>query len=46
MTALPEQELAARQRRRAKNLALAIALVALAVLFYLITIVKITGNLS
>lgn len=34
------------RRRRSKNIALALALVALAVLFYLITIVKLTGNVS
>jgi hypothetical protein len=34
------------RRRRAKNIALALALVGLVVLFYLITIVKLTGNVS
>jgi len=33
-----------RKRRRVKNIALAVALVALAGLFYLITIVKLTGS--
>ena len=32
------------KRRRVKNIALALALVALAGLFYLITIVKLTGS--
>ena len=32
------------KRRRAKNIALALVLVGLAALFYLITIVKLTGN--
>ena len=32
-----------RKRRRAKNIALALVLAALAALFYLITIVKMTG---
>jgi hypothetical protein len=32
------------KRRRAKNIALALVLVALAALFYLITIVKLTGS--
>jgi hypothetical protein len=32
------------KRRRAKNIALALILVALAGLFYLITIVKLTGS--
>jgi hypothetical protein len=32
------------KRRRVKNIALALALVALAALFYLITIVKLTGS--
>jgi hypothetical protein len=35
---------AERRRRRQKNLAVGLGLVALCVLFYLITIVKITGN--
>ncbi len=35
-----------RRRRRGKNIAVALALVALVVLFYLITIVKLTGNVS
>ncbi len=34
------------RRRRGKNIAVALALVALVVLFYLITIVKLTGNVS
>ena len=32
------------KRRRAKNIALAVVLVGLAALFYLITIVKLTGS--
>jgi hypothetical protein len=32
------------KRRRAKNIALALVLVAFAALFYLITIVKLTGS--
>ena len=39
MTVSEEQK-----RRRAKNIALALVLVGLAALFYLITIVKLTGN--
>ena len=35
-----------RRRRRGKNIAVALALVALVVLFYLITVVKLTGNVS
>lgn len=34
------------RRRRAKNIALAALLCALVVLFYLITVVKLTGNVS
>jgi hypothetical protein len=34
------------KRRRAKNIALALVLLGLAGLFYLITIVKLTGNVS
>ena len=34
------------RRRRNKNIALAVILAALVALFYLITIVKITGNAS
>ena len=37
---LSEQE----KRRRAKNIAIALILAALAALFYLITIVKLTGS--
>jgi len=37
---------AERRRRRQKNLAVALGLLALCVLFYLITIVKIGGSLS
>ena len=33
-------------RRRAKNIALALILAALAALFYLITIVKLSGNVA
>ena len=36
----------ASRRRCAKNVALAAALCALVVLFYLVTIVKLTGNVS
>ena len=39
MTVSEEQK-----RRRAKNIALAVVLVGLAALFYLITIVKLTGS--
>ena len=39
MTASEDQK-----RRRAKNIALAVVLVGLAALFYLITIVKLTGS--
>jgi hypothetical protein len=35
-----------RRRRRAKNVALALALFALVVLFYVITMVKLSGNVS
>jgi hypothetical protein len=38
-------EVAAR-RRRAKNVALALALAGLALLFFVVTIVKLTGNVS
>ena len=34
------------RRRRAKNIALALALFALVVLFYVITMVKLSGNVS
>ena len=34
------------KRRRGKNIALALALVAFVVLLYLITMVKLTGNMS
>ena len=34
------------RRRRAKNVAIALALAALVVLFYFVTIVKLTGNVS
>jgi hypothetical protein len=34
------------KRRRTKNIALALLLVGLVALFYLITIVKLTGNVS
>jgi hypothetical protein len=34
------------KRRRTKNIALALVLVGLAALFYLITLVKLTGNVS
>jgi hypothetical protein len=36
----------ARRRRRAKNVALALALAGLALLFFVVTIVKLTGNVS
>jgi hypothetical protein len=35
-----------RRRRRAKNIALALVLFALVVLFYVITMVKLGGNVS
>lgn len=41
-----ERDAATVRRRRAKNLALAVVLFALVVLFYLITVVKLTGNVS
>jgi hypothetical protein len=41
-----ELEIVARRRRRAKNVALALALAGLALLFFVITIVKLTGNVS
>jgi hypothetical protein len=34
------------RRRRHKNIALAVALVALVVLFYVVTIVKLSGNIQ
>jgi hypothetical protein len=34
------------RRRRAKNLAVGLGLAALCILFYLITIVKLTGNVQ
>jgi hypothetical protein len=34
------------RRQRGKNIVVALALVALVVLFYLITVVKLTGNVS
>ena len=39
-----DEELA--RRRRVKNIALALTLVGLVVLFYLITLVKLSGNVS
>jgi hypothetical protein len=44
MMAVAEDDLA--RRRRGKNIVVALALVALVVLFYLITVVKLTGNVS
>jgi hypothetical protein len=41
----PEED-AFRRRRRAKNIAVGLALLALVILFYLITVVKIGGNVS
>lgn len=35
-----------RRRRRQKNIALALALLGLVTLFYLVTIVKLTSNIS
>ena len=43
MTATGDEQ---RRRRRAKNVALALALFALVVLFYVITMVKLSGNVS
>lgn len=40
--ATPEQ----RRRRRHKNIALALGLVALVVLFYVITVIKLSGNVA
>ena len=45
MVAADEEREVAR-RRRAKNVALALALAGLVLLFYLVTIVKLTGNVS
>jgi hypothetical protein len=42
MTAEAEQQ----RRRRAKNIALALILAGVVTLFYVITIVKLTGNVS
>lgn len=42
-TRLDEEAL---RRRRTKNIAVALALVALVIIFYLITVVKLTGNVS
>lgn len=42
MTAMPHHD--EHKRRRARNIALALVLGALAVLFYLITIAKMTGG--
>lgn len=38
----PEQQ----RRRRQKNIALAVGLLALVVLFYVITMIKLSGNVS
>jgi hypothetical protein len=38
----PEQQ----RRRRQKNIALALGLVALVVLFYVITMIKLSGNIA
>jgi hypothetical protein len=48
MVAAEEDETtaAALRQRRAKNVALALVLAGLVLLFYLVTIVKLTGNLS
>ncbi len=40
------EEVVTRQRRRAKNVALALALAGLALLFFVVTIVKLTANVS
>ena len=42
----PDIDRDATRRRRSKNIVLAVALVALVVLFYMITIVKLTANVS
>jgi hypothetical protein len=44
MMAVADDDLA--RLRRGKNIVVALALVALVVLFYLITVVKLTGNVS
>jgi hypothetical protein len=44
VTELPDEEI--RRRQRGKNIAVALALLGLAVLFYLITMVKLKGNVS
>jgi hypothetical protein len=43
VTELPDEEI--RRRRRGKNIAVALALLGLVILFYLITMVKLKGNL-
>ncbi len=44
MRELSDEEI--RRRRRGKNIAVALALLGLVVLFYLITMVKLKGNVS
>ncbi len=44
--ALSEEDRTVLARRRSKNVAVALVLVGLVVLFYLLTIVKITANIS
>ena len=44
MRELSDEEI--KRRRRGKNIAVALALLALVVLFYLITMVKLKGNVS
>ena len=44
MRELSDEEI--KRRRRGKNIALALALLGLVVLFYLITMVKLKGNVS
>ena len=43
MTRLTPDEL---RRRRARNIAIALALAGLVVLFYIVTLVKLSGNVS
>ena len=45
-TAKPDTVMEETRRRRSKNIVLAVALVALVVLFYMITVVKLTANVS
>ena len=46
MTAMAELSPDQRRRQRHKNIALAVGLVLLVVLFYVVTVVKLSGNVS